>query len=1444
MKSRIFHLLAAFAALLAASARGATELGWTVGPMASDGSSMRTDGTLVYAYCNPGGTVGGVAFERVVNFADVPNVSASPASTGTGGGSFGNEGVSGDFGSMLQNGWDWNNSETDFSYTLTLKGLTSGNTYLVQMLFHRQSSAQLVSVIDNDTSTTPAFVRGPAGSPYNYGATVVGVFTATGTTKDIVVRYTERSGSHPLNAIQVRELDGSGGGESGGGDEPVADGVARIGDNHYDTLDLALAAAVAGDTVTLLKNVAVLHSYVIDKAITLDLNGFTLTRNDLSSYIQSETPGLVVSNGTVAVAHSLGVFPGSSAANLPLFKVAEGENAANSLVLFDVTVGDTSGYEPFELAMVTGSDEKITISGGSYHAGTLFASGTSTSEIDITGGRFFIRGWRKHNPNGGSDLRQGKIRISGGSFSLAPKASWLAPGYVILHDTTDNETPYHIVLAAEAPYIRSGWSYCYANQAAAEAAAVAKIGDDIYTTLADAAAAAQSGDTILMVADEPMIGKSVTIASDVVLDGNGHMVSVRDPFVDESGYVSSGYTLEFPQVIEVAQGHDVTIRNMHIRSGGIAEPAVNNNGSHGILNKGTLKLENVTITRSNGAILNMQNARLYLDDCRIVRNCRYCAGGLFNKGFAVMDRSSLSENRSLYAEGGGGACENGGTLFVNNCVICNNSSTEIGGAINNFSSDEHVKLYMMNTTVAGNFSASRPTIADWGGGIGLRLAHNHNGLFYSVNSLFCDNYQIDLQQSGEIHRSDVCSLDFQGVAPGDRMVNDIRYSVYTSIFQLETGANHLTLANDVALSDVDADSNVFSSYFATTRIYQNSESTTMPVNGARLVSKDDGSLNAELARYAPILRTLPNSDTPGKALMGTDGVYTYFDASDWKDGVVKMSYAAVSNASAHYGDLDSAGTLVAVGDLQAADADHMVTNYYESATGRSFGVTGASGWLEDEKVYYTVKLAGEVVNGTVTGITLFGDTYEEGTPVTLTATPAFARTFLGWFEPGATEPVTNEATATVWTFNVWKDLILEPRFSEMSELFEPEPKVHVRQAIGETDSPLFPIKVTTNWMLAQYPDIAERLSGKTKEAQEALITGLLEEVDTDTGLKMWHDYVLGIEPGDRNAALWIDSPQYRTVGGNLIRFKMNDLAPVTGSGFTVLYRLDGKLGDAAEFSRGAVNDTGVFDVNVATDPSGLYVIDLIFVPDHEKTSEEFVTSVNTAGVLRVDTRAERAAIAVPWSALAPSGSSPVAAANLVKTMNLTPGDKLYVYDRGGSSDGYKAWELRDNGLWDPLATFQLHGGILDMSNAGDASEASAVARGLGVWLERADVEGYVYLVGQYDGAAVATPVTSGWNLVGNPSGAPLALSGLAPLADGDRIVVPTAGAPWNITYSNGTWGYHENRVITAPGGRQFAKSVLVTDVTVPAGAAFWYISTGSGTLNWNSQNTANNQEGE
>ena len=187
---------------------------------------------------------------------------------------------------------------------------------------------------------------------------------------------------------------------------------------------------------------------------------------------------------------------------------------------------------------------------------------------------------------------------------------------------------------------------------------------------------------------------------------------------------------------------------------------------------------------------------------------------------------------------------------------------------------------------------------------------------------------------------------------------------------------------------------------------------------------------------------------------------------------------------------------------------------------------------------------------------------------------------------------------------------------------------------------------------------------------------------------------------------------------------MNKLAPVAGSGFQIRYRLDKRLGAEETFVRDKVNATGSFDVDVATDPTGLYVIDLLFFPDCEATSEEYVTTVNTAGVLRVETRAERAALAVPWTKLRPTAASEhVAAVDLVKTTNLTTGDKLYVYD--GANTMYKAWQLRDSGLWEPVAVYRVANGYVEFDKAEPATKASEVARGTGVWLKRERREGHV-----------------------------------------------------------------------------------------------------------------------
>ncbi len=216
------------------------QVGWTVGPMSSDGSTIRTDGTLLYAYSSPGGTVGGVPFARAVSLGAASMVSASPASAGNSGGGFGDGGATGDFGNMLRDGWYWTGEEVPLSFTLTLSGLTAGHSYLVQLVSHRTSNSTTVSA----NGSTPVYVHGTHdGVDYTYGATLVGIFTATGATADITVTYPTGTGNRPLNAIQVRDLgESSGGGGSGGGEtvEPIVPGP-----DTTNTLHLAKIAEYA-----------------------------------------------------------------------------------------------------------------------------------------------------------------------------------------------------------------------------------------------------------------------------------------------------------------------------------------------------------------------------------------------------------------------------------------------------------------------------------------------------------------------------------------------------------------------------------------------------------------------------------------------------------------------------------------------------------------------------------------------------------------------------------------------------------------------------------------------------------------------------------------------------------------------------------------------------------------------------------------------------------------------------------------------------------------------------------------------------------------------------------------------------------------------------------------------------------------------------------------------
>ena len=184
---------------------------WTSTLMDASGNSFSTEGTFVYGYVCNGGTINGIPFERSINLQssdNPPKISFSPNIDGFTG-DFMNEGVSGNFGLSLGNGWYWNwDGAGTHTVTLTLSNLEGGKKYLVQFLAHNSwNNTTTVSANGCD----PVHIHGDNEASGKYGALVTGVFTAVGATKDVTLTYQGGSGKMPFNAVQVRELDGGGG---------------------------------------------------------------------------------------------------------------------------------------------------------------------------------------------------------------------------------------------------------------------------------------------------------------------------------------------------------------------------------------------------------------------------------------------------------------------------------------------------------------------------------------------------------------------------------------------------------------------------------------------------------------------------------------------------------------------------------------------------------------------------------------------------------------------------------------------------------------------------------------------------------------------------------------------------------------------------------------------------------------------------------------------------------------------------------------------------------------------------------------------------------------------------------------------------------------------------------------------------------------------------------
>ena len=202
--------------------------------------------------------------------------------------------------------------------------------------------------------------------------------------------------------------------------------VAKIGSTPYATLEAAIAAAGADDTVTILKNVGTDAAIQVAKKVTIDLNGKTIaaTENDKVG----DGVFCVVAGGDLTINDSVGtgVINGVGDNDYNIAVWANGGKVTINGGNF-TNVGATDNTDPnahFDLIYVKNGGE-VVINGGTFEcetpAFTLNSHDTYKGVITVNGGTFV-----------GFDPRNNAAETSGTTFMAAGKYTFAEGGNYIV----------------------------------------------------------------------------------------------------------------------------------------------------------------------------------------------------------------------------------------------------------------------------------------------------------------------------------------------------------------------------------------------------------------------------------------------------------------------------------------------------------------------------------------------------------------------------------------------------------------------------------------------------------------------------------------------------------------------------------------------------------------------------------------------------------------------------------------------------------------------------------------------------------------------------------------------------------------------------------------------------------------------------------------------------
>lgn len=543
--------------------------------------------------------------------------------------------------------------------------------------------------------------------------------------------------------------------------------------------------------------------------------------------------------------------------------------------------------------------------------------------------------------------------------------------------------------------------------------------DDLETALKDPAI-----ETII-------VKKCITLKDGTTLDGQttgtkNKTIQVEKPFLPEDGSVRIAGTGDQTYILKPAEGEystynlfkieegsKVTIKNVTLMGGFTGTRTVGDSPSvGGIDNYGYLEMIGVDMLRTGTALLNRPNARALLDNCNIVRNANWYGGGILNfservgtsdeyinGGTLVMDSCSLTENESLGPAHGGGAAENQGLMLLNNCVVANNASTEIGGGINNCKGGD---LFVMNSTFTGNVTTSEEYGTMAGGAIGNAGGASH---VHIVNSILAYNGYDD----GEA----VVSSSLGRYSEAQEVHSTMQHSIYDAVSGLpQIDMTGTTKEYEGIFSSVQNSGIIAAGSTGTDGV---TSSFDHPLVSRTETDSDSWSLSPVMLSQQTNHYIFANSVT---TYFSYDGIFE----ESWH---IHMAY-------------ETNGVVVALGEKVSVPRDDelaacKVTEGFGGASRAENNFIGASGVSVIEKeeerediTLFVVKL-GEFTGGRVSGVTVYNDSYRSNSVVTVHGIPDSAHYLDGWIING--EKIAGSEQQYIFSFTVTCDITITPIFT-------------------------------------------------------------------------------------------------------------------------------------------------------------------------------------------------------------------------------------------------------------------------------------------------------------------------------------------------------------------------------------------------------------------------------